>query len=85
MHILMAICSVGYCISVIPQIKRVHNLKKADQLSWLYLGLTTVSLAVSVVALIMLTCYVTAFFCVIQTMGFLTLIGMKAKYGRRKT
>jgi len=81
--VLLAIGSFGYCTAIVPQVRKTYRLKKADQFSWVFLGLTWTALVLSFVALIMLNCYLTATMTAIQFLQYSSLIVMKFKYGAK--
>lgn len=79
--VLLAIGSFGYCTAIVPQVRKTYRLKKADQFSWVFLGLTSMALTLSIIALGLLSCYLTAIMTVVQLVQYLSLIVMKFKYG----
>lgn len=81
--ILMAIASVFFASSVIPQIKKVYQLKSAKGLSWAFLIATSIALILFITGKVLVRCYVAGMVDLLSLGGYLTLVFQKKYYQSR--
>jgi len=81
LDLILALCSLTFAMSILPQIIRVYRMKKVDQLSFMFLIPTTVALFVSVVVLFILGLYFTMAMNALQFIEYIILVSLRMYYG----